>query len=347
MSLPFPTNEPPANAGLARTTGLWLIGASVAMALYLASFTVKAGEVAVVARFGDPRRLVEEPGLHFKWPAPVDTLFRVDTRTHVLDPVIEEFLTSDQKNVKVDAFVAWRVSDPQQFLTSLRDRTGAEEKIGQVLQSSLNGVIRSGLFSDLVSLEYELVPDEEGTSEGTEKAPVRRRNDGRDLAQVRADVTAAVRQRCKDAGYGVEIEMAGIERLNFPQDNRDKVERAMRLSRERISREFEAKSREETETTKTEASRKAATLRTEAEASATLTSGTSIAKAKKIETDARAHNPALFDLVSRYDTGQLALRNSDLILSNQHWLARLFDDPGSPVEQPADAGTSKAKEDQE
>ena len=188
--------------GFARATWLWLVGALTVLALYLGSFTVQAGEVAIVARFGDPRRLVEEPGLHFKWPAPIDSLFRIDMRTNMLDPEIEEFLTDDQKNVDVDSFVAWRVDDPQQFLKSLRVRKSAEEKIGQVLQAALLEILNSGPFDDLVQLD-----------------PERERN----LAQVRDDVTLAVRQRCRDYGYGVEILMAGIERVNFPYDNRAPV----------------------------------------------------------------------------------------------------------------------------
>ncbi|MEM8711883.1 MAG: protease modulator HflC [Planctomycetota bacterium] len=295
-----------ATRGSARTTWLWLLAGLAALAAYLGSFTVRAGEVAVVARFGDPRRLVEEPGLHFKWPAPVDSVFRVDMRTNMLDPELEEFLTSDQKNVDVDAFVAWRVADPQQFLKSLRDRTGAEDKIGQVLKSTLVEVLNSGPFDDLVSLEE---------------------NRERTLSDVREEITAAVAERCHQAGYGVEIEMAGIERINFPTDNRPAVEAAMRTTREKEAREIAAEGNEVANDILTKAKSEAATITTKAEADAALIVGSGIAEANRIETASRALNPELFDLVARHEVARLAFRGADLILGTDHWLLRTFDDP--------------------
>ena len=292
--------------GFARTTWLWLIGGLAILGIYLGSFTVRAGEVAVVARFGDPRRLVEEPGLHFKWPAPVDTVFRVDMRTNVLDPEVDEFLTSDQKNVDVDAFVAWRVSDAQQFLKSLRDRTGAEDKIGQVLQSSLVEVINSGPFGDLVSLD----PNQE-----------------RDLAQVRQDVTDAVRARCAANGYGVEIEMAGIERINFPYDNRDSVEAAMRTARDREARRITAEGKEIANEIMTNAKREVATIQSTAQAEAMTIQGNGVAEAQRISAASREASPALFDILGRNEVAQEALRGSNVIFGSTHWLMGVFDDP--------------------
>lgn len=309
-------------AGLAKTTLLWLVLGLVALGLYLASFTVRAGEVAVVARFGDPRRLVEEPGLHFKWPAPVDTLFRVDMRTNVLDPEADEFLTSDQKNVDVDAFVAWRVSDPQQFLKSLRDRTGAEDKIGQVLQSALVEVLNSGPFDDLVNLD----PDHE-----------------RNLAQVREDVSKAVRARCNANGYGVEIEMAGIERINFPYDNRRFVESAMRTERDREARKITSEGQEIANEITTRARSEEATIRDTAQADAMTIEGNGIAESQRIAAESRKVSPELFDILARLEVAEEAFKGSNVIFSNDHWLVRMFDDPTQDAS--GDASDSSGPED--
>lgn len=307
---PFTVRGTHPRSGFARTTWLWLVAGLIAAGLYLGSFTVRAGEVAVVARFGDPRRLVEEPGLHFKWPAPVDTLFRVDMRTNVLDPEDDEFLTSDQKNVDVDAFVAWRVSDPQQFLKSLRDRTGAESKIGQVLQSSLVEVLNSGPFDDLVNLD-----------------PAHERN----LAQVRQDVTDAVRARCAANGYGVEIEMAGIERINFPYDNRSSVEAAMRTSRDREARQITAEGQEIAAEIINKARGEADTIKNTADAKATAIRASGAAEAKSISAASRAASPELFDFLARHEVAQEALRGANVIFGSDHWLMRVFDDPAQPA----------------
>ncbi len=312
MKQTVPMKNPSRRSGFAKTTWLWLLGGLAVLAVYLGSFTVRAGEVAVVARFGDPRRLVEEPGLHFKWPAPVDTLFRVDMRTNVLDPESGEFLTSDQKNVDVDAFVAWHVSDPQQFLKSLRDRTGAEDKIGQVLQSSLVEVLNSGPFDDLVNLD-----------------PSHARN----LAQVRQDVTEAVRERCNANGYGVEIEMAGIERINFPYDNRDSVAAAMRTSRDRVARKITAEGREIANEIMTKAEAEKATIQATAQADAMRIQGEGVAEAQRISIASRAASPELFEILALFEGAEEALRGTNLILPSDHWILRVFDDPALVAER--------------
>ncbi len=303
-------------AGLAKTTWLWLVAGLVGLGLYMGSFTVRAGEVAIVARFGDPRRLVEEPGLHFKWPAPVDSVFPVDMRTNLLDPEADEFLTSDQKNVDVDAYVAWRVSDPQQFLKSLRDRTGAEDKIGQVLQSALVEVLNSGPFDDLVNLDP---------------------SHGRNLAEVREDVTNAVRAQCNANGYGVEIEMAGIERINFPYDNRRFVESAMRAERDREARRITAEGQEIASEITNNARREEATIRVAAERDATIIKGQSVAEANRISAASRDASPELFDTLKRLEVAQEALRGSNIIFGSEHWLMRMFDDPSQITSVPAES----------
>ncbi|WP_256868515.1 SPFH domain-containing protein, partial [Candidatus Entotheonella palauensis] len=77
---------------------------------------VNETEYAIVARFGDPRRVIERAGLYWKWPAPMDTVIRIDRRIHILDPDAAEYLTSDKKNVLVNGFVVWSVGDPIRYL---------------------------------------------------------------------------------------------------------------------------------------------------------------------------------------------------------------------------------------
>lgn len=62
--------------------GLVVVIALVAIA---GTFQVRETEYAIVMRFGDPRRVIDEAGLHFKLPPPFETLLRIDRRTNVLD----------------------------------------------------------------------------------------------------------------------------------------------------------------------------------------------------------------------------------------------------------------------
>ena len=94
----------------------------VALVAVAGTFQVQETEYAIVARFGDPRRVIDEAGLHFKWPPPIETLLRIDRRTNVLDPEPGEYLTSDKKNILVSKFLVWSVADPLRYLVSLTDK---------------------------------------------------------------------------------------------------------------------------------------------------------------------------------------------------------------------------------
>ncbi|MEM9801748.1 MAG: protease modulator HflC [Planctomycetota bacterium] len=286
-----------------RTTLAWGALLVAGVGAWACTFTVPEGEVAIVARFGDPRRLVERAGLHFKWPAPVDAVYPVDMRRHVLDPPIAEFLTLDQKNVEVDAFVAWRVTDPRTFLTSLRSRRGADDRIGQVLQSTLRDVLRRGPFEDLVSVEER----------------------PRTLEDVREELKSGVATSCSENGFGIAIELVGIERITFPEVNKASVENSMKVKREGIAAQYRAEGDERKAEIEQAARDEEAKLLAEAEERAREIVGQGEAEAIAIERDAIEANPELYFQLQLLDIAESALRGARIILPANHDLAKVFD----------------------
>ena len=307
--MPLPQRRPkrphrrPKQGGAARATLVWLLTALVALGAGATTFVVQEGEVAVVARFGDPRRLVEEPGLHFKWPAPVDTVYPIDSRSHLLDPPIAEFLTVDQKNVEVDAVVAWRVEDPRVFLTSLRDRFGADDRIGKVLQSVVSEVLKRGPFDALVG-----PPDRERT-----------------LEEVRREVTELMAARCRENDFGVAIELVGIERITFPEINKAAVERSMSAKREGYAANYRADGNEQAAEIDTRSRRDAKRILAQAEEKALTIRGQAIAEETKIKEAMIALNPELYWRLQSLELAQTALSGQTVILPSNHWLTRVFD----------------------
>ena len=83
------------------------------------SFQVASNEGAVLTRFGSPVRTLQEPGLYFKWPWPIDTVNRFDARLAFHDTRLSEALAQDKHNIILPVFIAWRVADPLKFLQAL------------------------------------------------------------------------------------------------------------------------------------------------------------------------------------------------------------------------------------
>src|SRR6476469_3399627 len=103
----------------------WLVGAFVALLLlWSCVFVVDQTKFAIVFALGEVRDTITEPGLHFKLPAPLQNVVLFDKRIQTLDtPDADRFITAEKKNILVDAFVKWRITDPRLYYVSF----GGEE----------------------------------------------------------------------------------------------------------------------------------------------------------------------------------------------------------------------------
>ena len=83
-------------------------------AIYLSLFVVKEINQAIVLQFGDPKKIISQPGLQVKIPFIQNVVF-IDRRILSLDPAPEEVIASDQKRLIVDAYARFRIIDPLKF----------------------------------------------------------------------------------------------------------------------------------------------------------------------------------------------------------------------------------------
>ena len=185
--------------------------AIVVLAFLACTFQVRPNEVALVMRFGAATRVVEDPGLHFKWPPPVDGIVELDRRVRVLEPEANEYLTRDKKNVIVQSFMAWSVDDPLKFLRTVSGIEGAEARLTDVLRSTVGDVLSSHPFTDLVSHE---------NSKG--------------LVDLGAQVTFLAAAEARE-NFGVKDVSVRVKRLNFPAQNREAVFRRLESERKSIA----------------------------------------------------------------------------------------------------------------
>lgn len=142
--------------------------AIVAMVIVFTGFyTVQSNERGVVLRFGKIRS-VTQPGLHFKLPWPLETVYRprVEEVKRVeigfitvnpgppaqYRPVPQEslMLTGDTNIVDLDLIVQYQISDPIEYLFKVRDVNGtvkdaAEAAIRQVVgDSAIDDIMTTG-----------------------------------------------------------------------------------------------------------------------------------------------------------------------------------------------------------
>ena len=119
-----------------------------------AFFVVQEWKQVIVLQFGEPRQVINEPGLKFKIPFIQDTIF-FDRRMLNLDPQPEEMILSDQKRIIVDSFARYKITDPLKFFQTVRNEANFSDRFGRILNASVRGVIAQYPLMALLSVERE------------------------------------------------------------------------------------------------------------------------------------------------------------------------------------------------
>jgi membrane protease subunit HflC len=284
-----------------------LVLLGVLVVLFLAvTVTVDETEYAIVLRFGDPRRVITEAGLHFRWPPPVDTVRFIDRRIHVLDPDPDEVLTSDKKNILVNSFLVWSVSDPKRFLVSVGEVQGAEARLIAILRSEVGTTLGSYPLSALIT-------DEEG--ESTKMVEV--------MDRITADAAAKA-----EASFGIKVASVRFKRINFPVQNKEAVFRRMNAERTRIAKGYRSEGDEEADKIRARADREKASLLAEAERSATVKRGEADAEATRIYAEAFSKDPAFYEFIRSLKAYEAIIgEGSTVVIPDDSPLLRVLADP--------------------
>ncbi len=193
----------------------WIKWASVALLavivfVYGFSFTVREGSYAIVSRFGNVRKTCTQAGLYLKLPAPFEKVITFDAKSQYMDSGYTETLTNDKKNIILQTYVIWHVSDPLQFYRSVGDLNNAATYLNDLTSNVKNGVMGSYELSALVSTDLENIRIDEITKEMKERIAEKALSD-----------------------YGIAVEDVRIKRIALPDDNLQSVLDQMIADREK------------------------------------------------------------------------------------------------------------------
>jgi len=102
---------------------------------------VSQTQQVLVLRFGNPVRVITEPGLFGKIPL-IDNVVYLEKRLVDLDSPPLEIIASDQKRLVVDAFGRYKIVDPLRFYQSVGNPQIAQQRLSVVLNSAVRRVPR-------------------------------------------------------------------------------------------------------------------------------------------------------------------------------------------------------------
>ncbi|HKK72058.1 MAG TPA: protease modulator HflC [Candidatus Krumholzibacteria bacterium] len=295
----------------------WILAAVVLVTVASSVYTVDETESAVVLRFGQPVRTVEEAGLYFRAPWWIDRVDAVDQRLMVFDtPTADEptreVLTLDKKNVEIAATTCWRVVDPLRFLQTVGGRVGAEAFLADVVVSELGKVLGRTPLSALINTDPDSVRVEEID------------------ALIRATSDTKAREEC-----GVEVVDFAIKRITFPEQNRGSVFERMRAERKQIATRIRSEGEEEARKLRAEADRERAEILAEARRLALELEGEAEAEAARVYGDAYGRDPELYQFLRTLESYEKTLgEGTTVILPRDMPYLETLIDPDLPALRP-------------
>ena len=194
--------------------GVALLLVFISQSIYI----VQQPEQAIVLQFGDPVRLVKEPGLKFKIPFIQNVVF-YDKRLLNLEPPAQEVVLKDKKRLDVDTFSRYKIVEPLTFYKTVRNEYQAQNRLKEIVNSSARNVLATVTLLELLSEKRTEIMKRissavkaDASQIGVEVADVRIRR-----ADLPIDISQAINERMKTErireakGYRADGEKAAQE----------------------------------------------------------------------------------------------------------------------------------------
>ena len=262
---------------VAGVLGLFLLFSSV--------FVVDLRHQAIVLQFGELKRTVQTPGLHFKIPFLQNVIY-MDRRILSLDLQKQEVIASDEKRLEVDALVRWRIADPVEFYKTVQgNENTARARLTTTAVSNLRQVLASAEFTTLLSEERSKL-----------------------MQQISARVGASAQT------YGVEIIDVRIKRADLPENVSIQVFNRMQREYNEQAAERRASGQEEARRIRSEAEKERTILLAEARKESEIIRGEGDSQAVRIFAEAFGRDADFFEFYRTMQAYQQAMNQEDTTL---------------------------------
>ena len=247
-----------------------LIGVGVAAVLILfvagaSLFTVSQVEQVLVTQFGQPVRVIKDPGLHAKLPF-VQTVISFENRLLDFSSGSEEVILADQRRLSVDSFTRYRITDPLRYYQAVGpSEEGIRGRLNSVVTSSLRRVLGNENLLAVLSAE-------------------------------RPRIMGLIKKQVSDEmnGFGVTIEDVRLRRADLPEENTLAILNRMKSERERVASQLRAEGAEAAAKIRADAERDRTVLLADARATAEKLRGEGEQQATTIFADAYQKDPQFF-----------------------------------------------------
>jgi modulator of FtsH protease HflC len=248
-----------------RVIVLAVLAAAVVIGFASSAFTVHQTQQVLVTQFGEPVRVIREPGLKWKLPF-IQRVISFDRRLLDFDSAPQEVVLGSQRRLVVDAFTRYRITDPLRFFQSVgATEAGIRSRLEPSVTSALRGVLANETLPAVLSADR-----------------------GRIMGEIRRRVESDARD------LGIDVVDVRIRRADLPEQNTQPILQRMQSERERVAREQRAQGAEAAQRIVAAADRDRTVLLAEAQARANGLRGEGEQAAIAIFADAFQRDPEFF-----------------------------------------------------
>jgi len=274
-----------------------------AVLVYDVCYVIDESERGVLTNFGKIIPPVKEPGLHFKLPTPISVVYKVDRRVRPLVNLKQELITEDQKNVLVDGYLLWRVSDPIRYVEAIRTEANAVKRLSDLYRASVGIVVSNKSRDAFVSLGLQ----------------------HRDITKASREILDQIKPVAAE-DYGIEVVRAGLVEYTLPAENRPSVIQRMISERARIAARYRSEGEERAIGIEAFAINEHEKIMATAHAEATAILGKAEADALEMLAAAYRDDPEFYKFIRALDSYDAIIdKNTTLMLPADNELFKYLD----------------------
>jgi len=230
-------------------------------------------EQIVILQFGKPVQTITDPGLNFKFPAPIQVSNSFDKRLLEYDVPPEEILSRDKKSLIIDNYVRWRIVDPLLFLQTVRAIPTAKTRLDDIVYSELRQELGNHDMAEIITETRELIMKK---------------------------VTIASNE--ETSKYGIEVIDVRIRRVDLPRENEASIYARMEAERKRQANKFRSEGEEEAQKIRAATDRDKTVILAEAYKTAQQIRGEGEAEALDIYAESFSKDPDFYEFLRTLET---------------------------------------------
>lgn len=285
----------------------WAVIIALAFILISSSvFTVSERHYALVFKLGEWQRTEMTPGLKFKFPSPLENVVYLDKRIQSIESRdAERIQTSEKKNLIIDSYVKWRISDPLLYYISFgRSTQAAQDRLAAQIRDALNAAVNVRTVRAVISFERDVVMQE---------------------------ILANVAERAEP--LGIAVVDVRLKRIEFSSEVSDSVYSRMQAERKQEANSLRASGAAESERIRADADRQVQEILATAQAEAQTIRGAGDASATKIYADAYGLAPEFYSFFNSLIAYRSSFSGKDdtLVVSPDSRFFKYFTDPNGDV----------------